>query len=112
MKTYEASPGHFIPVGQTLKLMYQGDAMMDQMIEICGVDGLLPQPDSSTWTTKNGTTVAITDMTDAHLRNTIHYLRRLYGTQLDDEIEDLEESDTVPAFPVMLAEAERRGLRL
>jgi hypothetical protein len=107
---YEAAAGVWIPEGQTLDSMYQGDAMMNQAIEICGVDSLIAPP-SNVWVTKDRQQIKVSDMTDAHLVNTIRYLRKLYGTQLDEEIEDIEESDTVPAFASMLEEAVRRGLQ-
>lgn len=36
MRMYEAEPGHWIPEGQTLDSMYQGDAMFDQIYQVTG----------------------------------------------------------------------------
>lgn len=41
MRMCQASPGLWLPEGVTTETMYKGDAMTDQMIEVCGVDSLL-----------------------------------------------------------------------
>lgn len=130
MRMYQATPTLWLPEGVTTDTMYKGDAMMDQMIEICGVDGLFDEtePDQveqdraaaqelaalrqTHWQMRDGSFIAVSDMTDAHVVNTIRYLRRLYGEQLDEEVQDFEECDIVPTFPALLAEAEKRGLQL
>lgn len=90
-----------------------------------------PQPTKTTWVTSNGQRIAIVDMTDAHLLNTIRYIRRTAPLQfirsleaigmsdaaemaLDTEFEDMEDDDYAalqcPAFSTMLDEANKRGL--
>ncbi|MCC6751990.1 MAG: hypothetical protein IT371_30335 [Deltaproteobacteria bacterium] len=53
--------------------------------------------DGGTWTTRDGRKLAIRDMTDSHLGNTLRYLTR-------------NGSQGIPAFALMEREAARRGL--
>ena len=92
----------------------------------------------TTWTTRDGRTISIRDMTDSHLRNTLAFLRRnveqyrnsfalramAYAEYAPDEaadaaeqaaycvldvMEDDEVLQCVPAYPALVKEAQRRG---
>jgi hypothetical protein len=83
------------------------------------------------WTMRDGQRIPIREMSDAHLVNTIRYLRRTAHLALlrsvaafkmseaaemalGTEFDNLEEDacvNAVPAFRVMVAEAEKRGLK-
>lgn len=80
MKMYEAAPGHFIPEGQTLATMYQGDSMADQVLSITGrfMDEPEPSlhPTETTWVTKENEEIPVVEMEDPHLINTIRMLRQ------------------------------------
>ena len=46
-----------------------------------------PRPTTTTWVTRDGQRVPVSDMTDAHLVNTIRYLRRSANASITDEIQ-------------------------
>jgi hypothetical protein len=94
-----------------------------------------PQPTATTWVTRDGQRIPVSDMSDAHLVNTIRYLRRTASLALMDhlnkcidsgtrsiwedvpeeafdEAEDISLKASVPTFRAMLAEAEKRGLKV
>lgn len=76
---YEAAPGVFIPEGQTLDTMHHGDAMAEQILAVTGEFydfHSKVEPTATVWVTKDGTQIAVVDMGDDHLRNTIRMLRR------------------------------------
>lgn len=87
------------------------------------------------WTTKDGTRVRICDMTDSHLCNTIRFLQRAhdravtdafafaslfdgesmasyYADQDADNAAQSTPDDVFPLYSDLLAEAERRGLKV
>jgi len=65
------------------------------------------------WTTRNGRIVAICDMDDQHLVNTIRMLEReVYGFGVSDDYGvDFEEEDH-PSLAPLKAEARRRKLEV
>lgn len=99
-----------------------------------------PKPTTTVWVTRDGQQVAVRDMSDQHLVNTIRMLRRkaprmMVATELslyayldsdppdgaadcaESALREMEETDadeflegTVPTFRALLAEAEKRGL--
>lgn len=85
MRLYEASPGHFIPEGQTLATM---DSDRSNGMDDFYFDGqggshsrpplrvTLPQLTKTIWVTKDGQHIPVKQMTDSHLVNTIRMLRR------------------------------------
>lgn len=100
------------------------------------------EPTKTIWVTREGERIPVRKMTDSHLINAIRYLRRTaevqqmeatlaIGQYLDDDPpdgawmaataaeRDLESMDTdefaaanVPTFEAMLAEAEKRGIKV
>lgn len=79
-KMYEAAPGIYIPEGQTLESMHQGDAMADQVLSITGQFMDEPEsklkPTKTTWVTRENEEIPVVEMGDMHLINTIRMLRR------------------------------------
>lgn len=80
------------------------------------------KPSPYTWTTKNGTTIDVSDMDDRHLINAISYLDRKisflvrgdpYGESEDvyGDVEIQEGSDTI-AYYALLQEAAYRFTQL
>lgn len=73
MKMYEAAPGHWIPEGQTL------DSMDNDRSN--GMDtyerAFFVLATATVWVTREGQQIAVRDMGDQHLVNTIRMLRRI-----------------------------------
>lgn len=95
----------------------------------------------TTWTTRDGRTILIRDMTDRHLRNTLAFMRRnvehyrnaealhawAYAEYAPDGaagaaeqaayfvLEVMDDDDVlkecVPAYPALVKEAQRRGFK-
>jgi len=96
------------------------------------------KPTETTWVTRAGQRIEVADMSDAHLVNTIHYLRRCQSRQMmeatlsisalmkndppeeiwddnnwtpdDDKDDDDSIARQIPTWPALLAEAKKRGL--
>lgn len=69
------------------------------------------------WQTKDGTFIAVTEMGDSHIVNTIRMLRRSVSTfQTSDAAEmamGTEDYDVAcPTLPALLAEAKKRKLEI
>lgn len=69
------------------------------------------------WTTQNGVTIYIKDMTDQHIINTINYIKRKYSSLVGCEVDedDLLEipqniTDWCFEFDDIVKEAEKRKL--
>lgn len=147
MKMYQATPTLWLPEGVTTDTMYKGDAMMDQVMEVCGVNDFIPEsesrskPTATVWVPRDGQRIPVRDMGDQHLINTIRMLRRKAPFMMMNELRQMDRyirdapdgaamgceseadalinlsddeylSRTLPTFPALLAEAEKRGLEV
>lgn len=105
MQMYQAAPGMWLCVGVTIEehrqamaanyepgrdeyLAKQLDELFREETRLARDQHLLDQDRSNTWTTRDGRRLAIKDMSDEHVKNTVFFLQRA-GVDVDRIVPNL-----------------------
>jgi hypothetical protein len=110
MNLYNIAPGHWAGSPDADP---RADHMANQVYETTGSFGDEDADElPTTWSTRDGGAIAITDMSDAHLCNAARMLRRNAPKDGPNLIDDRYVRSTYPIYDALRCEMDRRGLEM